>query len=35
MFMLWAVVGWVWNDIGEICKEVIGGAKKYFSVNAW
>lgn len=33
--MLWAVVGWVWNDIGKIYKEVIRGAKKYFSVNAW
>lgn len=33
--MLWVGVGWVWDDIGKICKEVIGGAKKYFSVNAW
>lgn len=26
--MLWSVVGWVWDNIGKRCKEVIRGAKK-------
>lgn len=28
--MLWVGVGWVWNDIGKICKEVNRGCEEIF-----